>query len=268
MMARLGDDSFYELQMSGQSTFAFVDADNYSKGFEQALRNRGCIGDDLEIFSRNRLAEAWKYGLKRTYIYSALPLGHEPESWISELRSSSRMVFRSTVLKQVGKKVKQEGVDVALAVEAMQCASKRTMDSCAVFSGDGDLLPLIDALVSEGITTIVCSFDDPEIGDVARRIRDSADGYIHMGTTLLSRCLVEQHALVSQSGSKTEEAERKGLSPSLLGRGETQLVENENGTITLLVDQTKTGSFRTLTAKTILGARALARLHSLQPRDP
>lgn len=80
-----------------------------------------------------------------------------------------------------------------LALDAVTAAFKKTMGSCCIFSGDGDLLPLISALVNEGVFTTVISFDDPNKGDVASRLQDAADNYIHLDAETLSFAVADEH---------------------------------------------------------------------------
>lgn len=172
-------------------TFGFVDADNMKFGLEAALTRRGIAKKDFECFELKKLFD--QAALNRCYIYSAVERGAKPPEWLANLRSSSGFVFREALLKTTGTRRKQEGVDVLLAVDAMQNAFRRNMTYCDIFSGDGDLLPLVNALVDQGIFTTVVSFDDPEVGDVPKRLRDAADDYIHVGPVILVDCMVNEY---------------------------------------------------------------------------
>jgi hypothetical protein len=88
---------------------------------------------------------------------------------------------------------------VALAVEAMQNANKKTMAKAVIFSGDGDLIPLVDAIVREGISCTVVSFGNPEKSEVAKRLQDAADEYYHVGNTIIGNCFSSMFGRISSN---------------------------------------------------------------------
>lgn len=189
--------SLHELGISFQdmhkeNAFGFVDADNVKFGFEQCLRRAGFDDEELDLFDLERIF--WPFFLKRYFIYSAVEAGMPPPAWIANLRAKNGYLFRETLLKKVNGKRKQEGVDVRLAVEAMQFAFRRKMSHALIFSGDGDLLPLVDALVDEGVITAVISFGNPEKSQVSARLRDKADGYLYINQNMLAECLTNEHS--------------------------------------------------------------------------
>lgn len=174
-----------------ESTFSFVDADNLRHGLTRFLKNNGVRENEFDLFNIGDLV--CSVGARRYYIYSAVEAGKEPLPWIKDLQSRSNFVFRRSYLKTSGSQPKQEGVDVMLAVEAMQNAFKKNMSRCIIFSDDGDLLPLVDALVSEGIETICIGFNDPEKGDVSGRMRDAADIYYRIDGKAVFNCISTDH---------------------------------------------------------------------------
>jgi uncharacterized LabA/DUF88 family protein len=185
--------------LRAQNSFGFIDADNMKKGFDDSLKRAGFTTAEARLFDLGCLFRG--FNTKRKFLYSALPENGETHDWITELRSRSGYVFRGTLLKEVGRRKKQEGVDVRLAVEAMQLAGRNKMTHAIVFSGDGDLLPLVNALVDDGIMTAVVSFGNPDLGIVAPRMRDAADQYFFIGREELSECLVEAHRKTSAGSS-------------------------------------------------------------------
>ncbi len=211
-MISKGHVNLHSHVLTEKRTFAFVDADNIKRGLERSLASAKVPAELRNVFSLLQLLLAAK--LSRYFIYSAVPLDSDAPNWLVELRSQPQMILRSTLLKKTKNGSKQEGVDVMLAVEAMQNAAKKSMDACVIFSGDGDLLPLIDALVAEGIFVVVVSFDNPEKSGVASRLRDAADDYIHVGYSILKRAIAPKHALSSSGG---------GQSKVQLGPGEKEL---------------------------------------------
>lgn len=167
--------------------FTFVDADNARKGFERSLRSRGFNDEEMERFSMERVFDY--LNSNRNYLFSAIASQSDPPEWIKKLRGLEGFVFREGLLTQrQDGKLQQKGVDVLLAVEAMKLSSRRKVGSITIFSSDGDFLPLVRALVDEGITTNVASFDDPNIGETAGLFRDNADKYYHIGGHILLFC--------------------------------------------------------------------------------
>ncbi|MDH5797771.1 MAG: NYN domain-containing protein, partial [Paracoccaceae bacterium] len=101
----------------------------------------------------------------------------ETPDWIAEFQSQSSCILRTGRLVQTEKRTKQEGVDVRLAIEALQQAHRGNIVSCWIFSGDGDLIPLVDALVDTGVFVTVATFRNPGKGTVVPLLRDKADNF-------------------------------------------------------------------------------------------
>ena len=193
-MIALGSTSY--LTQANRPTYAFIDADNIRLGLQQLLKRHDISCSVEEYFDLEKVIK--RVEADRFFLYSAVELTKDAPDWIAGLRSSPKVVFRSGVLVQhdSGRR-KQEGVDVLLALDALGHAHKRNMKTCVIMSADGDLLPLVNALVAEGIETIVCNFDNPEAGDVASRMRDAADDFWQYGSHFLRSCFVETHRCVS-----------------------------------------------------------------------
>ncbi len=178
--------------------FAFIDSDNVADSFRKAFEYRKMseIGKkyySLEIMLRSVPAY-------RKYLFSAAPDGKETHDWLVKLRSEQGFLYRQGRLTEKGKKIKQQGVDVMIAVEALKCAHSRIMDSCIIFSDDGDLLPLVSAIVDLGVHTTVISFGNPEKSEVARDFQDRCDMYVHVGNQILAQAVVPE-GRASQSGN-------------------------------------------------------------------
>lgn len=196
-MSREGDEDFPNFRLDRGNIYAFIDADNVRLGMDRALINRDLTKDMLPAFDLSKLLNMMHW-VDRFYIYSAIDSAETVPEWISSLRSQDRFIFKPANLKTTGTTAKQEGVDVLLTVDALQAAHKRTMTQCVIFSCDGDLLPLINALIEEGIKTAVACFNDPKKGDVASRLRDAADSYIHVGNRLLTKCMRDEYACIGR----------------------------------------------------------------------
>lgn len=150
-------------------------------------------------------------------------------------------------------------MDVKLAVEAMQLAYRHKMSHAFIFSGDGDFLPLIDALVSEGIMVTVISFFDPEKTPVASRLRDAADGYVHLDWELVGSCLKREHAVSSSGGFSSVNFYELGILERQ-GHKLARIVLLENDNIGLIWSTDRNGMHRTTTFKSQEGAIVWARL--------
>lgn len=186
-MSKAGSNALFG---TGQRpNFAFVDADNVRLGFRDALIRRGIGELDLDVFDMSRLFQL--ANSNRTYVFSAVAENSEPEDWLRDLRAAPTTIFRSGILtlKADGSPRKQQGVDVMLAVQALKGAYNNVFQTCTLFSDDGDMLPLIQALEDLGKTVVVCGFGDPEKSMVAAALRDASDHYNHIGSILLSDCL-------------------------------------------------------------------------------
>lgn len=168
----------------GSHTFAFIDAENTRLGLEGFLRRRRVEEKYIDLFAVKNLFTL-AHEVDRFFVYSAIPRNEVLPDWISDVKASSNFIFRQTRLTKKNNRKKQEGVDVLLAIEAMQHAFKRTMECCVIFSDDGDLMPLVDALVGEGIQTHVVGFGNPEKSEVASRLRDGSDHHYSIGEAIL-----------------------------------------------------------------------------------
>ena len=62
-------------------------------------------------------------------------------------------------LPMCAKTGREKGVDVALAVDAMQAAHDDRVDVAVLVTGDGDMVPLAQALTKRGLRVMVAHFD-------------------------------------------------------------------------------------------------------------
>jgi hypothetical protein len=58
----------------------------------------------------------------------------------------------------------EKGADVALAIDALQIGLEGKMDIAVLVSGDGDLIPLVRALMKQGIRVMAAYFEYDEAG--------------------------------------------------------------------------------------------------------
>ena len=185
------DLSYVEYENSlaeGRKRFAFVDLNNFTRNMKSTLTNEG-IPEDLHKYFLVSLVLR-HFNADRYYIYDAVESLDNPDDTIEELRSLPRMILRSTSLRHSpsGRR-KQEGVDVKLAVDALQHSYRKSMSECMLFSGDGDFLPLLEAVVETGIVTTVVSFSDPNKGVVTPALRNASDFYIRIDMEMMVKTL-------------------------------------------------------------------------------
>ena len=174
--------------------FSFIDYDNMKKGLQQFLDSAGVPQDRRQVFDLQKLFRL--FWSDRYFFYSAVPDDGQVDDQVARIRQSPNFVFRSGVLTKNSGRTKQQGVDVLLSIDAMQHAFRQTMKNCHIFSGDGDFLPLIDALVDFGIYTRVVSFGNPEKSPVASSLRDASDEYFQIGWRILVDCFSDGHAMM------------------------------------------------------------------------
>lgn len=84
-----------------------------------------------------------------------------------------------------GKKRKQKGVDVALAVFALDFALRNVIHKAILLAGDGDFLYLVDALVRHG--TIAALWSDPK--SVSQPLRERSDEFRTLDTCTVAQIL-------------------------------------------------------------------------------
>lgn len=167
--------------------FAFVDVDNLGRSIENVIVRLGLKKTDLAQFNisklirqvvRSNLGER----LDRVFVYYATPDNEDIPKEIDQFSNESGFILRTGRLthKDNAKKTKQQGVDVMLAIEAMQNSYRGKMTQCSLFSLDGDFLPLVDELVANGTLVNVLSFANPHKGDVAPAFQRSADSFVQI----------------------------------------------------------------------------------------
>jgi len=201
--------------------FSFVDLDNIRLGLEQFLERKRVPRDRHRVFSIKNLISA--FYSDRAFIYGAIDGKSAEEELIQSLRSERGFIFKSAKLTINGSRRKQQGVDVLMAIDALKHAHSKNMASCNIFSGDGDFLPLIEALVDNGVMVSTISFGDPVHSEVASSLRDASDMFYQIGSRILLYAMETEFSF-SSSGSCDKETLLRGATeietcfPELEGR--------------------------------------------------
>ena len=100
----------------------------------------------------------------KTFYYDALPpkkRGEEAKDhegrkakkqlWFDRLKLTPRVHVKQGTAKGEGKKARQKGVDMLIAIDMLTFSYKHIMDRATFIAGDEDFAPLIGALVQEGM---------------------------------------------------------------------------------------------------------------------
>ncbi len=120
-----------------------------------------------------------RIAIDRVFVYGAVPEGesaadNKVRGWLDRCDVEQDTHVRRGRL--VGTPPRQKGVDVLLAVEALRYATNRIIDVALLIAGDGDFVPLVQALREQGVLVLVCSFK----GKLSTELEREADrvGYL------------------------------------------------------------------------------------------
>lgn len=114
----------------------------------------------------------------RKFYYDALDEDAEPKviekqkAYLDKVRSlKDTHVVLGKIRKS--KKKEQKGVDVQLAVDALEAAKSGSVDVIALIAGDADFVPLVEAIRRAGPHVFVIAFNS----SVALDLKNAADRY-------------------------------------------------------------------------------------------
>lgn len=115
----------------------------------------------------------------RAYYYTSTT-SDEP-AW-SEIRLELRALgFEPRLFRKVGDRSK--AVDIALATDSLMLAAEGRSQATVIMSGDGDFVPVVDALKRLGQRVIVCAFGS----STNREMVIAADDFIDLEPLIVSR---------------------------------------------------------------------------------
>lgn len=135
---------------------------------------------DLEKMSDELVGS---YSRLRTYFYDTLPsdgrLAKSIERFHAGLRLANRIEVRlgKTQVSPGGEPDRQKQVDILLALDMFKLASSGKIDMAILVSGDGDFVPLLQAVKDEGVLTKVIYTRD----SVDHELRLVADAHQEIG---------------------------------------------------------------------------------------
>lgn len=136
----------------------FID-DGY---FSHVTRQYGNLRIDYESFSDAICEPDRRF---RTYYYNCPPWQDDPPTEEQKSRLSGyhrftdalsyldRFKIREGRLQKIEGKLKQKGVDIMLAVDAVKLASTGKIDRAIFVTGDSDFVPVVEGIDGTGVTT-------------------------------------------------------------------------------------------------------------------
>ncbi len=175
----------------------FVDGENFAKRGQAILKGRV----DLSLGPSRRDVYLWLPGTSalspffarlpspfhpptwevpladRAYYYTST-VSDEPE-WTKTRHALRELGFEGRLYKRVQGQAKT--VDIALATEALMLAAERRTDASVIFSGDGDFVPVEEAMKRLGQRVIVGAF----AGSASDELVIAADDFVDLTPLLI-----------------------------------------------------------------------------------
>lgn len=160
------------------NTYIFIDAQNFRRAHDEVARAWTGSSVRVEYF-----AIGMHWNATKMFYYDCFDdmlTGADRERYEEELERIQQVSgahVRSGWLTGRGKKRRQKGVDVQIGVDMMNHAARGNMDQAILFSGDGDFVALVEALVDMGVTVEVAA----DRRTAAVELRRAADAFLPLG---------------------------------------------------------------------------------------
>ena len=155
-------------------TYSFVDGEYLQREVKAVLERNGLSA--AEPITLRNLCSA-----KKIFYYDSLPArkpGETNEDFEARRLFKRKQLDKFSLERGVHCRegfsrfrrgqLQQKGVDVLLAVEALQNSFQRNMDVCQIVTGDLDFAPLVDALVTNGVEVHLKVFANSASEDLVR----------------------------------------------------------------------------------------------------
>jgi len=182
-------------------TYIFIDAQNFRQAHDEVAR--AWTGSDVRV---EYYAIGMHWNAAKMFYYDCFDetlTGADRERYEEELERIQQVSgahVRSGWLTGRGKKRRQKGVDVQISVDMMHHAARGNMDHAILFSGDGDFVPLVEALVDMGVTVEVAA----DHRTAAVELRRAADAFLPFGVADYARFwpnkILKDHPLADRNG--------------------------------------------------------------------
>jgi uncharacterized LabA/DUF88 family protein len=163
----------------------FVDGENLSIRYGEALRERNQSPADGTVYVGGVLVwrPDWRLSngmpmVVRSYYYTS-SLGGEEKRLEAERQLKAAGILAPRVYSRVGNRSKR--VDVALCTDMLTHSSQRHFDVAVLITGDGDFIPLVQAVQSQGISVQVWALSN----GLSEKLRLAADKFIDLDPFLL-----------------------------------------------------------------------------------
>lgn len=183
----------------------FVDGENLTKRGQETLRAAGAPPNagprwrrdvflwlpDIEapfaFFAHQghqMIGQEWRgprvRSAKRAYYYTSTT-SDEPE-WTQTRLALREIGFEPRLFKRAGGKSK--AVDIALATDVLALAAEGRYEVAVIFAGDGDYVPLVEAVKRMGLHVVVGFF---EASGLNPELRIAADDYVDLTEDFVAR---------------------------------------------------------------------------------
>lgn len=168
-------------------TFAFIDGENLVFRYQALLANgrtpRPQVRHerDVYVWCPDHLFLQGHFDMIRAYYFAsavgdAVHIGRL-ETALDELRFSSsssspiETLLYARLFKKPAHSQKSKNVDLGIALELMTHSYRNDLDAAILFSGDGDLAPVVEKITQAGKRVIVWGFTNG-FSDALRRAAD------------------------------------------------------------------------------------------------
>jgi hypothetical protein len=163
----------------------FVDGENLSIRYGEALRDRNQSPAEGTVYLPGVLVwrPSWRLSnglpmLIRSYYYSSVR-GSDEKRLDAERQLKSAGILAPRVFSRIGDRSKQ--VDVRLCTDMLMHSFQRHFDVAVLITGDGDFIPLVQAVQSQGISVQVWALSN----GLSEKLRLAADKFIDLDPFLL-----------------------------------------------------------------------------------
>jgi uncharacterized LabA/DUF88 family protein len=117
----------------------------------------------------------------RAYYYTSMPFESADEVKAARLALRD-LGFEPRVFQRL--KGKSKAVDLALATDVLTLAGESQYEVAVIFAGDGDYVPVVEAVKRLGKHVVVCFFADSGMSD---ELRIAADDFVDLSPYLIER---------------------------------------------------------------------------------
>lgn len=155
------------------SVYVFVDAAHIRESLTEASVNWRKV--NLRYLAYDIAQALTRYSppqVKRIFVYDT-PVDPDVELWLERNNQLPDVHLRRGSIAGDGKKRRQKGVDIRLAVDALSAAFDRQADTIILIAGDADFTPLVGEIRDRGPHVFIAAFEHKLSAD----LRNEADRF-------------------------------------------------------------------------------------------